>query len=314
MLPPIIWRLTLAALVLTAMAVGAERPVPVWPPKGTPRIIVDADAANEVDDQYALALLLGFREKFRIEGFVAAHFGDSGGAAGIDKSFAEFERVLEKAGVSGKYPLKRGMDPLQYRDRLPDNEGVNLIIERARAATPDDPLWLVLLGPATDAAAALLKDPSIANRMIVFWHGRTQWPLRAWNFNAYNDTRATRLLFELPCRFVLFDTGTHLVMPMEEAKRRIATVGAMGQYLYEIRTRKAWLMASNKGLFDLGDIAALVDPSIARWEKVEAPGVDHDLRYDFTKKNGQIVRIYHVETDLTFGLLDQALQRLSKHE
>jgi hypothetical protein len=51
----------------------------------------------------------------------------------------------------------------------------------------------------------------------------------------------------------------------------------MGQYLYEIRTRKAWLMAPNKGLFDLGDIAALVDPSIARWEKVEAPGVDHDL-------------------------------------
>jgi len=50
---------------------------------------------------------------------------------------------------------------------------VDFILEQARTATCDDPLWLILLGRATDGAAALLKDPSIAGRVIIFWHGRS---------------------------------------------------------------------------------------------------------------------------------------------
>jgi inosine-uridine nucleoside N-ribohydrolase len=291
-------------------AAAARRPAPPWPPQGPVRIIIDADAANEVDDQYAIALALGFPDKFRIEGFVAAHFGDAGGSAGIEKSYSEIQRLLELAGLSGKLPVKRGADPLQYRDRIAKNEGVDFIIERAKAATPEDPLWLVLLGPATNAAAALLQEPGIADRLVVFWHGRTQWPVRCWNFNAYNDIRATRLLFELPCRFILFDTGTYLRIPVEETQRRFSPLGPLGRYLHEIRTRRPQYASPRKGFFDLGDMAAIVDPSCVRWETVEAPAVDHDLRYDFSKQQGEIVRIYHVETDPAFALLEQALRRL----
>jgi purine nucleosidase len=300
----------LALFCCASLAAADSRPRAPWPPAGPVRVIIDLDAANEVDDQYALALALGFPEKIRIEGLVAAHFGDAGGSAGIEKSYAEILRILEKAGMSGRFPVKRGADPLQYRDRIPANEGVDFIIEKAKASTPEDPLWLVLLGPATNAAAALLKEPGIADRLVVFWHGRTQWPVRCWNFNAYNDIRAARLLFELPCRFILFDTGTHLRIPMEETQRRFAPLGPLGAYLHEIRNQKPWYASPGKGFFDLGDIAALADPSCVRWERVEAPGVDHDLRYDFARKNGEIVRIYHVETEPAFNLLEQALRRI----
>jgi inosine-uridine nucleoside N-ribohydrolase len=291
---------------------AASRPAAPWPPPGPVRIIIDADFANEVDDQYALALALGFPERFRIEGLIAAHFGDAGGSGGIEKSWAEMHRVLEKAGRSGSVPTKRGLDPLQYRDRIRANEGVDFIIERAKSAAPDDLLWLVLLGPATDAAAALLKDPSIANRLVVFWHGRTQWPVRAWNFNAYNDIRAVRTIFELPCRLILFDTGTYLRIPPAETERRFSPLGPLGAYLHEIRMRRPQYASPNKGFFDLGDIAAIADPSVARWEKVNAPGVDHDLRYDFRQNHGEIVRIYHVETEPVFGLLETALRRIRR--
>src|SRR5688572_12750585 len=142
------------------VAVAAEPPRPVapWPPAaGKLRVIIDADAANEIDDQYAIALALGRADRIALEGIVAAHFGDSGGARGIERSQEEIERVLEKAGVAGKVVVKRGADPIVYADRPPTSDGVEFIIERARAATPEDPLWLVLLGPATDAVAALLK-------------------------------------------------------------------------------------------------------------------------------------------------------------
>jgi purine nucleosidase len=306
----------LLGLVVAIVSAGStfaasSRPLAPWPPPpGTLRLIIDTDAGNEMDDQYALALALGSPQRFHIEGIVAAHFGESGGAQGIEKSYREIQRVLDKAGMAGKIPVKRGADPLMYRDQVIHSDGVDFIIQQARSATPESPVWLVLLGPATDAAAALLKAPDIADRLVVFWHGRTQWPVRAWNFNAYNDILAARLLFELQCRFVLFDTGDHLLIDPDEGARRFGSLGPLGAYLNEIRHRQAWLMSPTKGIFDLGDIAVLADPSIAPWEKVDAPAVTKDLQYDFTTNNGPIIRIYYIDPARTFDLLGQALKRL----
>ncbi len=292
---------------------AAERPPAPWPPpEGPLRLILDTDAANEIDDQYALALALGWPERFRLEGIVAAHYGLRGGARGIENSYREIQTVLQKAGLAGRIAVRRGADPLVYRDRLPPSEGVDFIIEQARSATPERPLWLVLLGPATDAAAALLAAPDIADRLVVFWHGRTQWPLRCWNFNAYNDITAVQLLFELPCRFILFDTGTYLRIHPAEAERRFAHVGSLGAYLVAIRRRRPHYLDPNKGFFDLGDLAALAEPSCARWEKVRAPRVDHDLRYDFTRDYGEIIRIYHVDSGPAFDFLERALYTIAR--
>jgi len=295
----------------SAGAAAPERPQAPWPPPaGQLRLIVDTDAANEIDDQYALSLVLGSPDRFRLEGIIAAPFGEAGGASGISKSYAEIQRVLEKAGMQGKFPVERGSDPLAYRDQKIASEGVDFIISKAHSATPQEPIWLVLIGPATDAAAALLKDPSIDDRIVIFWHGRTEWPVRCWNFNAYNDILAARLLFELPCRFVLFDTGTYLRIDPEESARRFGSLGPLGAYLQEIRHRKPEFMSPKKGLFDLGDVAGLADPSAVRWEKTNAPAVMQDLRYDFTRNNGEIVRIYHVENEPAFHLLENALRRI----
>jgi purine nucleosidase len=309
------------AIVFAPSTFGApSRPLAPWPPPpGTLRLIIDTDAGNEIDDQYALALALGSPQRFHIEGIVAAHFGESGGAQGIEKSYQEIQRVLvkagmDKAGMAGNIPVKRGADPLMYRDQAVHSDGVDFIIQQARSATPESPVWLVLLGPATDAAAALLRAPDIADRLVIFWHGRTQWPVRCWNFNAYNDILAARLLFELQCRLVLFDTGDHLLIDPDEGARRFGSLGPLGAYLNEIRHRQAWLMSPTKGVFDLGDIAALADPAIAPWEKVDAPAVAKDLQYDFTKNNGLIIRIYYIDPARTFDLLEQALKRIQNSQ
>lgn len=290
----------------------ANRPAAPWPPARTPlRLIIDTDAANEIDDQYALALALGFTDRLRIEGIVAAHFGKHGGGPeGIEKSYEEIQRVLEKAGPKAKFPVKRGIDRLISRDNIPTSDGVEFIIETALAATPEDPVWLVLLGPVTDAVAALRKEPKIADRLVVFWHVRSEWPERCHNFNAVNDPEATRWIFETRSRLVLFDTGTHLYLDAEESECRYAPVNALGQYLATIHRAK--YPDKPKGVFDLGDIAALVEPECVRWERVEAPGVNAALHYDFSLKHGEVVRIYDVDKERTFALLDQALNTISR--
>lgn len=286
-----------------------RRPTAPWPPQeGTLRVIIDTDAANEVDDQWAIALALGFPQRLCIEGFVAAHYGERGGAKGIAKSRASLEATLAAAGQSGKFTLKNGSDPLVYRDRASESEGVDFIIEKARSATAENPLWLVLLGPATDGAAALLKAPDIADKLVVLWHGRSDWPRKCTNFNATNDALATRLLFELPCRYVLFDTGAGLTMPMEESARRVGTAGPLGKFLHEIRKPSAYASRADKGMFDLGDIAALIAPAqLCEWERVQAPSVNADYSYDFSKPKGPMIRIRSIDREASFQLLDQSL-------
>jgi len=287
-----------------------ERRLPTIPPTGERlRVVIDSDAKNEVDDQWAIALAVLSPERFQIEGFVGANFdNDHGGPGGIAASVAEIEIVLAKAGMADRWPVLPGSHPMRYRYEPSRSPGVDFIIERARAGTPEDPLWVVGLGAATDMASALLQAPDIIDRVVAFWHLRTRWPASCWNFNVFGDVRAARLLFHSPLSFVLFDTGTYLRCPMAESGRQVAPHGALGAYLHEIRLAGEWYQSPTKGFFDLGDIAALVDPDLACWDATSCPEVDWDLGYRFTGSSGTILRCYHVDRDRTFSLLYEKLR------
>jgi purine nucleosidase len=159
------------------------------------------------------------------------------------------------------------------------------------------------LGAATDIASAVLKAPEIIDHIIVFWHFRTHWPEKCYNFNVIGDVRAARLVFHLPIPVVLFDTGTYLRCPMEESATYVAPYGALGAYLHGYRTADPSFIDPKKGFFDLGDIAALLDPDIACWDITSCPEVDWDLSYRFRDTLGFIQRCYHVDRDATFGHL-----------
>jgi hypothetical protein len=53
----------------------------------------------------------------------------------------------------------------------------------------------------------------------------------------------------------------------------------------------------------LGDIAALVDPSLLETEVVDVPGVDWDMWYNHIKTHGKMLRIYDIDRNGTFDLL-----------
>ena len=288
-----------------------SRKVPKIPPKGERlRVIIDTDAKNEIDDIWANALAILSLERFKIEGFVAANFDNNRPEAGpdsIDASFKEIETILSKAGLAGKWPVLRGSAPMRYHYEPSESEGVDFIIRKAMESTPEDFLWVVGLGAATDIASAYLKEPRIADRIVVFWHFRTRWPEKCWNFNVIGDVRAARIVFHSDLSFVLFDTGTHLYCPMEESEKFLSC-GELGKYLHEYRYQSSYYQRPNKGFFDLGDIAALVDPSLASWEVTACPEVDWDLSYQFKGTKGSILRCYDIDRDATFTLFNKKLK------
>jgi inosine-uridine nucleoside N-ribohydrolase len=196
---------------------------------------------------------------------------------------------------------------MRYQYEPSESEGVDFIIQRAMASTPDDPLWVVGLGAATDIASAYLKEPRIAERVRVFWHFRTRWPKQCWNFNVIGDVRAARIVFHSDLAFVLFDTGTHLSCPMAFSEQFVAC-GPLGKYLHEYRFGSEYYRDPNKGFFDLGDIAALIDPDLATWEVVDCPEVNWDLAYRHKKTKGKILRCYDIDRGGTMDLLYSRLQ------
>ena len=213
------------------------RDVPTIPPADQKiKLIIDSDAKNEIDDQYAIALAICSPERFDIKGFVGANFDNNrGGSDGVQKSVDEIDLLLEKAGMSGKWPVLHGSHPMRYQYEPSDSEGVDFIVQKAMEASPDDPLWIVGLGAATDIASAYLKKPEIIDRIVVFWHFRTRWPQICYNFNVFGDIRAARLIFHSPMPFVLFDTGTYLRASMEDTEKHLKPSGALGSYLHEYR-------------------------------------------------------------------------------
>ncbi len=299
-------------VLISVLSLHAQenRIVPSLPEEGESiRVIIDTDAACEIDDLYAIALAIVSTDRFNIEGFVGTHFGDSGGPKGIERSVEAIQTVLEKAGMQGRYTVQRGADPFQYSQVPVESEGVDFIIEKAKTASREEPLWIIALGACTNVASAYLKDPSIAESVVVFWHGRTRWPDKCWNFNAYNDLKAVRILFRSNLPLILFDTGTYLRCPMEESAERIAPYGDLGKYLHEFRYKSDWYQSSTKGFYDLGDVAAVVDPSLVYHEVVHAPDVNWDMEYQHNKKHGKIRRIYQIDRDGTFDLLHEKLKQ-----
>jgi purine nucleosidase len=306
----------------------SARAVPRIPPKGEKiKLIIDTDAKAEVDDLWALSLALLSPERFDIQGIIGATFL-TGGPSSIAMSCKEIDTIVKLANRDGVFPILSGAHPMAYPYAPSESEGVDFIIGKAMECTPDDPLWVIGLGAATDIASAFLKEPRIAERMIVFWHGRTKWPEKASNFNVFGDIHAARLLFHSPLSFVLFDTGTHLTCPMGESAEKVKPRGPLGKYLHEYRTGEAGLygtgsfqqqliggmMSDAKGFFDLGDIAALLDPEIASFEIVDCPDIAHDVTYIFNGTKGKILRCFDIDRDKTFDLLYRKLQDYAVHK
>ena len=290
----------------------AARPVPELPAVGGKvRVIIDTDAANEIDDLYALALVLAMPERFDIEGIVAAHYGDFGGPHGIRMSYDLIKQMLEMAGREG-IPVFKGSDPFQYVRKVEDSAGVDFIVKEAMDGEDERPLWVVSLGACTNISMAYVKQPKIAEKVISLWHGRTQWPERCWNFNAWNDLTAVQVMFESELPLVLFDTGTYTRASMEETAEWIAPHGKLGAYLHEYRKKKKWYQDEKKGFFDLGDIAVLADPALGSSEVNDVPEVDRDFSYKHTGKHGKMLRIYQIDDAAVWKLLSRKLETFAK--
>lgn len=164
------------------------------------RVIIDTDAKNEADDQYAIVHAL-LSDTLDVRGIVPAHFGTERTERSLAESRAEVDLLLELMGLTGEVVVADGATGALPDSRTPaDSDGARLIVEESKLASADDPLFVAFLGPLTDMASAILLDPEIVHRdVIVVWiggmgHG-VDWNYPAVEFNLRNDIPAANLVF-----------------------------------------------------------------------------------------------------------------------
>ncbi|MBO4299473.1 MAG: nucleoside hydrolase, partial [Clostridia bacterium] len=142
-------------------------------PKGRIDMVLDTDAYNEIDDQFAISYALHAGEKLDVKALYAAPFFNSrstGPADGMERSYQEILKLLSLSGM--ERPVFRGSETYLPDEKTPvDSDAARDLAERAAAYTPDKPLYVATIGAITNVASALLMKPEIADRIVVVWLG-----------------------------------------------------------------------------------------------------------------------------------------------
>jgi purine nucleosidase len=165
------------------------------------RIIIDTDAKNEADDQYAIVHAL-LSETLDVRGIVPAHFGTERSTTSMAESRAEVDRLLELMSLTGTIVVADGAAAAIPDPATPaPSPGADLILAESKLASADDPLYLTFLGPLTDMATAILLEPEIIHRdVVVVWIGGmgygVDWNYPAVEFNLRNDISAANVVFD----------------------------------------------------------------------------------------------------------------------
>ncbi len=209
------------------------------PPTGPVTMVLDTDTYNEIDDQFALAYAL-LSPNLQVEAVYAAPFHNersSGPADGMEKSYEEILRILERLSISPKGLAWRGSTHyLPSRHEPVVSPAAEDLIVKARMPR-QGPLYVLAIGAITNVASALLLAPDIAAKIVVVWLGGHPyyWP-KTDEFNLGQDVAAAQVVFDcgvplvhIPC----YNVAEHLRTTLVEIGAFVRGKGAIGDYLYD---------------------------------------------------------------------------------
>jgi purine nucleosidase len=170
-------------------------------PPSRRRVVIDTDAKNEADDQFAIVHAL-LSPSLDVRGLIAAHFGTSRSDRSLEESREEIDLLLRLMGLEQHVTAANGAPTGIPDEQTPRNSpGAQLIIAESKLASPNDPLFVAFLGPLTDMASAILLDPAIVGReVVVIWIGGVGYggveTYPGVEFNLRNDIAAANVVYD----------------------------------------------------------------------------------------------------------------------
>ncbi len=191
----------------------------VFSPKNRIDVILDSDVYNELDDYYAIAYMIGNSDRLNVKGVTIAPFPPiynkkvKDVAEGVEVSAVETKKVFSMTKMNGFTDIYEGSKEFLKDEVTPvESEAVDFIIKTSKNYDENNRLYIIAIGAITNVASAIIKDPSIIDRIAVIWLGGNEYHLNAKEFNMEGDIAAARVVMsadlpfaQLPCAGVVSD-------------------------------------------------------------------------------------------------------------
>ncbi len=289
-------------------------------PSGILRMVLDTDTYNEVDDQFALVYALLSPQRLKVEAVYAAPFHNdrsSGPAEGMEKSYDEIIRLLDKMSLPSEGLVYRGSIDYLTADLQPQRSDAALdLVERAMSTPDGEQLYVVAIAAITNVASAMLIEPRIIEKICVVWLGGHAlfWP-DTLEFNLKQDLWSSRIMFDsgvplvhVPCKGVT----THLRTTISELDQYVRGRSAIGDYLAAIVASYATdSFAWSKEIWDVAAVAYLINERWMETEFVHAPMVSDQFKWSFDNSRHFMRYVRYIHRDPIFGDLFRKLETLS---
>jgi Inosine-uridine nucleoside N-ribohydrolase len=280
-------------------------------PEKQVRLIVDADAACECDDQYAIAHAL-MSQKVEVRALTAEHFGKAEPGS-MEKSYQEMIKIVSLMELNDVKVLHGCEHPMLSEMEAMPSEATDFIIEET-LREDTRPLFIICQGAVTNVASALVKKPEIGKKLTVIWVGGSNYPVGGYEFNSLNDVHAANALLasEADVWMLPAEVYSTLQVGFEELYLKVAPFGEIGKYLYEnmihennritemlmkktpLKTPASYLEFPNGGSWAFGDscaIGLLLSTNSGDFELVAAPRMRVDGTYEIQQEN-KMIRYY----------------------
>ena len=228
-------------------------------PKGRLRLIIDTDAKNEVDDQFALAWALMDEERFIVEAVYAApfahdcqkHISESdeikekansligyadNPADGMRQSYEEIVRVFNLLDKDYRGKVFYGSETYIKNHEPVISEAAKDLVERVNRS--EDVIYIAAIGAITNIASAILLDPGIVNKIVVIWlAGQPLEFGHGIEFNMMQDIEASQIILNSGVPLILIpcmNVAALLSASAEELKKNLEGKNPICDYLYRI--------------------------------------------------------------------------------
>ena len=271
------------------------------------RVIVNTDAKNEADDQYAIVHAL-LTPSFDIHGVIPAHYGSKKSKDSLRESKDELNLILQLMGWTNRVRVEDGAPHALPDDATPvPSPGASLIIEEA-LREDNRPLYVAFYGPLTDMASALLMEPSIQERnVIVVWIGGGAWPDGGQEYNLSNDIHSANVVMRSTVEVWQIPKPVYRLMAVSYAEllEKVYPMGELGRYLVEqlvdFNAHRPEPM-EHRSLGDSPAVGVIMYPECGRFEWRPAPEFDESMNYIHTGRH-RAIRVYET-VDARFVLED----------
>ena len=221
-------------------------------PAGKIHLIIDTDAKNEVDDQFAVSWALRSPDRFIVDAVYAAPFSHAcfskvasylsdlaeDNAAGItyaakpgdgmEASYQELLKLYDLLGEKSEGHVFRGSKEYISDIGGPvESEAARDLIKRAMES--DETIYV---------AAALLMEPELVKKIVVVWLGAQPLYFKhGIEFNAMQDVKASQILFDSGVPLVLIpcmNTASLLTLTKPEIEEYMLGKNEICDYLGKI--------------------------------------------------------------------------------